>query len=69
MNKQMKISGLQLHIFRIIETSHYPPLKILKKDAEEADRIVAWLQREINEIWKRRLEIEPSKESGKRPVL
>ncbi len=39
------------------------------KDAEEADRIVAWLQREINEIWKRRLEIEPSKESGKRPVL
>jgi len=30
MNKQMKISGLQLHIFRIIETSHYPPLKILK---------------------------------------
>ena len=39
------------------------------KDSEEADRIVAWLQREINNTWKKRMEIQPSTESMKQPVL
>jgi len=39
------------------------------KDAEEAEKIVAWLEREINETWQGRHEIEPSTASEKRPVL
>lgn len=39
------------------------------QDAEEAERIVAWLQREINETWERRGEIEPSIRSAEQPVL
>lgn len=39
------------------------------KDPEEAEKIVAWLQREINETWEKRLEIQPSIESTKQPVL
>ena len=38
-------------------------------DAEEAEKIVAWLQREINETWERRGEIEPSTRSAEQPVL
>jgi ArsR family metal-binding transcriptional regulator len=38
-------------------------------DAEEAEKIVAWLQREINETWERRSEIAPSTESMRQPVL
>jgi len=38
-------------------------------DEKEAKKIVAWLQREINETWERRHEIEPSTESMKQPVL
>ena len=38
-------------------------------DREEAEKIVAWLQREINEAWDRRAEIEPSTESARQPVL
>ncbi len=38
-------------------------------DQNEAEKIVAWLQREINETWERRHEIEPSTESMKQPVL
>jgi ArsR family metal-binding transcriptional regulator len=36
---------------------------------DEAEKIVAWLQREINETWERRAEIEPSTESMRQPVL
>jgi len=39
------------------------------RDREEAEKIVAWLQREINETWLRRNEIEPSCNSAKQPVL
>lgn len=39
------------------------------KDPEEAEKIVAWIQREINETWEKRLDIEPCSESEKRPVL
>ena len=38
-------------------------------DGDEAKKIVAWLQREINETWERRTEIEPSTESMRQPVL
>ncbi|MDB4516121.1 hypothetical protein N9089_00830 [Crocinitomicaceae bacterium] len=39
------------------------------KDSEEAERIAAWLQREINNTWKKRMEIQPSTESMKQPIL
>lgn len=39
------------------------------KDGEEAEKILAWLQREINETWEKRLEIQPSLESAKQPVI
>lgn len=34
------------------------------KDEEEADKILEWLKREINEAWEKRDEIEPSYESA-----
>ncbi|MHB9072486.1 MAG: (Fe-S)-binding protein [Desulfobaccales bacterium] len=37
------------------------------KDEDEAEEILAWLQREINETWDRRGEIEPSFEAAPRP--
>jgi ArsR family metal-binding transcriptional regulator len=37
------------------------------KDETEAEEILAWLQREINDIWERRGEIEPSFESAPPP--
>jgi len=39
------------------------------KDEEEAEKIIAWLQREINETWEKRGGIDPSTESERRPVL
>ncbi|SDP44969.1 Metal-binding trascriptional regulator, contains putative Fe-S cluster and ArsR family DNA binding domain [Desulforhopalus singaporensis] len=39
------------------------------RDAEEAEKIIAWLQREINETWQRRDEIEPTCESESRPLF
>ena len=39
------------------------------KDEEEAEKIIVWLQREINETWEKRGEIVPSTESERRPVL
>lgn len=39
------------------------------KDSVEAEKIVAWLQREINDTWNKRFEILPSSESMKQPVL
>lgn len=39
------------------------------KDETEADKIIAWLQREINDAWNRRDEIEPSYQSTSEPVL
>lgn len=39
------------------------------QDEEQAEKIVAWLQREINSAWENRLDIEPSEESAKAPVL
>ena len=38
-------------------------------DTEEAEKIVAGLQRVINDTWEKRDEIEPSTESMKQPVL
>ena len=39
------------------------------KDEEEAGKIIAWLQREINETWEKRGGIQPSTESERRPLL
>jgi len=39
------------------------------KDEEEADKILEWLKREINETWEKRNEIAPSYESAPKPKL
>jgi ArsR family metal-binding transcriptional regulator len=39
------------------------------KDEEQAEKIVAWLQREINSAWESREEIEPSTTGAKQPAL
>lgn len=39
------------------------------RDREEAEKIAAWLCREINETWARRSTITPSTESARQPVL
>ncbi len=39
------------------------------KDAEEAEKILQWLKREINEVWDRRGEIEPSCEGAPKPKV
>lgn len=36
-------------------------------NSEEADKIVSWLQREINETWENRTTIEPSTKSAEQP--
>ena len=37
------------------------------KDEDEADKILAWLQREINDAWENRNGIEPSYEGAPKP--
>jgi ArsR family metal-binding transcriptional regulator len=39
------------------------------KNEEEADKIIEWLKREINEAWEKRDEIEPKYEGLPRPKL
>jgi ArsR family metal-binding transcriptional regulator len=39
------------------------------RDEEEADKILAWLKREINEAWERRNEIEPRYEGAPKPKI
>jgi ArsR family metal-binding transcriptional regulator len=39
------------------------------KDREEVDKIIGWLQREINDTWEDRLGIEPCTASAQEPVL
>ncbi|MGB3210719.1 MAG: (Fe-S)-binding protein [Desulforhopalus sp.] len=39
------------------------------KDSEEAEKVAAWLYREINETWTMRDTIEPNMESAKQPTL
>jgi ArsR family metal-binding transcriptional regulator len=39
------------------------------KDEEEAEKILAWLRREINEAWERRNEIEPRYEGTPKPKI
>ena len=39
------------------------------KEAEEAEKILQWLKREINEVWERREEIEPSYEGTPKPKV
>ena len=39
------------------------------KDEVEADKILKWLQREINEAWEKRDEIEPKYEGTPKPKL
>ena len=39
------------------------------KDEEEADKILEWLKREINEAWERKDEIEPKYEGTPKPKL
>ena len=39
------------------------------KDEAEADKILNWLKRQINETWERRDEIKPSFESAPRPKV
>jgi len=38
------------------------------RDAEEAEKILQWLKREINDVWERRDEITPSFEAAPRPM-
>lgn len=38
-------------------------------DREEAEKIIEWLKREINETWDNRHAIEPSTKSAQQPVL
>lgn len=39
------------------------------RDEDEADKILTWLQNEINEIWERRQEIVPCFDKVKRPTV
>jgi ArsR family metal-binding transcriptional regulator len=39
------------------------------QDEEQAEKIVAWLQREINSAWENRADIEPSSEGAKQPAM
>jgi len=39
------------------------------RDAGEAEKILKWLQREINEAWERRAEITPSFQAAPRPQV
>jgi len=39
------------------------------KDEEEADKILEWLKREINEAWEKRGEFEPSYEGAPKPKV
>jgi ArsR family metal-binding transcriptional regulator len=39
------------------------------RDAEEAEKILQWLQREINEAWDKRNEITPSFQAAPRPQV
>ena len=39
------------------------------KDEEEADKILEWLKREINETWEKRGEIEPKYEGAPKPKV
>jgi ArsR family metal-binding transcriptional regulator len=39
------------------------------QDEEQAEKIIAWLQREINTTWEERGKIEPSVESARQPAL
>ncbi|MFH1625143.1 MAG: (Fe-S)-binding protein [Pseudomonadota bacterium] len=39
------------------------------RDEEEADNILEWLKREINETWERRAEIEPRYEGAPQPKI
>ena len=39
------------------------------KDEAEAEKILQWLQREINEAWQKRDHIEPSYEGAPKPKL
>lgn len=39
------------------------------RDEEEAEKIIQWLQREINEAWERRGEITPSYEGAPKPKI
>jgi ArsR family metal-binding transcriptional regulator len=39
------------------------------QDEEQAEKIIAWLQREINSTWEKRAEIEPSVEGARQPAL
>lgn len=39
------------------------------RDEEEADKILEWLRREINEAWERRGKIEPRYEGAPKPKL
>lgn len=39
------------------------------KDEQEADKVLQWLQEQINQVWQRRDAITPSHEGPKRPRL
>jgi ArsR family metal-binding transcriptional regulator len=39
------------------------------RDEEEADKIMNWLKNQINDVWSRRHEIEPSYQTAARPLI
>jgi ArsR family metal-binding transcriptional regulator len=53
-----------------IITVHYRTIAInALKDPEEADKIIEWLKREINQAWEHRAKIEPSYTGMPRPQV
>jgi ArsR family metal-binding transcriptional regulator len=63
-----ELSTLTLKLPGKLVTIHPREIAInIVKDEDEAEEILAWLQREINETWDRRGEIEPSFTVAPRP--
>lgn len=61
---------LTLKVYGKLITIHSRKIAInALMDEQEAEKIASWLQREINDTWERRDEIEPSTKSRKQPVL
>ena len=62
--------SLMLHVHGRLITLHAKQIAInALKTAEEADKILEWLKREINDTWENRNEITPSHEVARKPRL
>ena len=60
--------SLSLKIYNKLITIHARKIAVnALNDREEAEKIIAWLQREINDAWENRAAIEPSTKSAQQP--